>query len=29
MGRNQMVLDLSRPEVRTYLFNSLAAILSR
>lgn len=26
-GRNQMVLDLSRPEVREYLFNALSNIL--
>ena len=29
ISRNQMVLDLSRPEVRNYVFQSLAAILSR
>ena len=27
MGRNQMVLDLSRPEVRDYLFHALSGIL--
>lgn len=27
IGRNQMVLDLSRPEVRDYLFDQLAALL--
>ena len=29
MGRNQMVLDLSRPEVRDFLFQALASILGR
>jgi alpha-galactosidase len=27
-GRNQMVLDLARPEVRSYLFNAISAILA-
>lgn len=27
MGRNQMVLDLSRKDVRDYLFNSIASVL--
>jgi alpha-galactosidase len=29
IGRNQMVLDLSRAEVRDYLCNALSAVLSR
>jgi alpha-galactosidase len=29
LGRNQMVLDLSRQEVRNYLFCSIAAVLGR
>ena len=27
-GRNQMVLDMARPEVRDYLFNAISAILN-
>ena len=27
-GRNQMVLDMARPEVRSYLFNAISAILA-
>jgi alpha-galactosidase len=29
LGRNQMVLDFSRQEVRDHIYNALAAILSR
>jgi alpha-galactosidase len=29
IGRNQMVLDLSRKEVRDYLFDEISAVLSR
>lgn len=29
LGRNQMVLDLSREDVRDYLFNSIYTILNR
>jgi alpha-galactosidase len=29
IGRNQMVLDLSRSEVRDYIFNALSAVLTR
>ncbi|RYH12689.1 hypothetical protein EON65_37570 [archaeon] len=29
IGRNQMVLDLSRQDVRDYVYNSIANVLSR